>query len=643
MSNPPPPNAPLNAPLNALPSPQADARPAEQATSGPSSPTAQEQLSRVLIQTYGDLGSAALDDLVSSLAWLHLTSGDMLFRQGDAADAMYIIVRGRLRFEARDAGDNLRLAGEMGRGETVGELALLTGEGRSASVSAIRDSALVKLTRAQLEQIIQQHPQAMMQLMRTIAGRATRGAQVARVAKSTATTFALLPLSADVPLADFTQRLSQALAEHGSTLALTRNQVDARFSQDSGPAKREPSGDLSGWLGDQEMAHQFVLYQAEAGWSPWTQRCVRQADRVVLVANADGDPEPGATEIALTQRALPLQTELVRLHPAATAQPQGTLRWLSPRTLHAHHHVRLERESDVQRLARALAGRSVGVVLSSGGARGYAFGGAAWALEDADIPRDVLGGTSMGGLAAGILASGWSRERLAGAIQLFASPRALLDYTLPIASLAAGAKITNMLRDLFGDTQIEDLWTPYFCVSSNLSRGEPLVHRTGPLWRAIRASIAIPGIFAPVAHEGDVLVDGAIFNNFPADIMRDIIGEGTLIGVDVVNHAGGRNKGYDFGASISGWRVLWSRLNPLMQRQRVPSIFNTLMRSTETHSRYRGRELHALVDLLIQPNVGRFGALDFGEYDAISQIGYETAREWIEVWRQEGGSVSKKQ
>jgi predicted acylesterase/phospholipase RssA len=203
-----------------------------------------------------------------------------------------------------------------------------------------------------------------------------------------------------------------------------------------------------------------------------------------------------------------------------------------------------------------------------------------------------------------------------------------LDRTLPVESLMASVKVTALFRHLFKDIQIEDLWRPYFCVSSNLTQAEPVVHRQGPLWEAVRASTAIPGIFSPMLYGGDVLVDGGVMNHFPIDIMREQCGNGTLIAVNTSPRTE-KLRNYQFGPSISGWHVLWSKINPFIPSQRVPSIFHTLVRATEINSVYRLPTIEGLANILIEPPVERFRTLDFGAYEEIMEVGYRAAQEQL--------------
>jgi predicted acylesterase/phospholipase RssA len=196
----------------------------------------------------------------------------------------------------------------------------------------------------------------------------------------------------------------------------------------------------------------------------------------------------------------------------------------------------------------------------------------------------------------------------------------------------ATRKITGVMQSVFGDLRIEDLWRPYFCVSCNLSRAEPVVHQSGPVWKAVRASIAVPGLFAPILHRGNVLVDGGVMNNFPVDIMREFCEGGTVIGVSV-NPIKEKVQRYEFGSSVSGWRVLWSRLNPLTRPLQVPTLTTNLVRILEVNTAYQIMTRRRLADLLILPDVKEYGILDFDEYAPIIEAGYQAAQGQLASWR----------
>ena len=138
---------------------------------GPLDPARHAQLAEALAQVFGPLDAAALADVESKLHWISLAGGDTLFRQGDRGDDVYVVVNGRVRAIADDPDGRVRVLEESGRGAAIGELALLTGEPRAATIVAVRDSDLVRLPKAAFDELLHRHPQAMMQLARAAAVR----------------------------------------------------------------------------------------------------------------------------------------------------------------------------------------------------------------------------------------------------------------------------------------------------------------------------------------------------------------------------------------------------------------------------------------------------------------------------------------
>ena len=214
----------------------------------------------------------------------------------------------------------------------------------------------------------------------------------------------------------------------------------------------------------------------------------------------------------------------------------------------------------------------------------------------------------------------------------------LSDYTLPFVSLARGRRFDRYLQTLFGDTNIEDLWIPYFCVSSNLTRADTVVHRNGPLWRAARASGSLPGLVSPVVDGGDLLYDGCLLNNLPKDLMREEIQTGFLIAVDVVPpvDANIRATGLE---SASGWRIAWSRINPLAKAVRAPSIVSILQRAGALGSISNRQKLieDGAADLYLRPPVEQFNILDFSVADEAVEIGYAYGVAEIASWMNKSG------
>jgi predicted acylesterase/phospholipase RssA len=433
----------------------------------------------------------------------------------------------------------------------------------------------------------------------------------------------------------FADHLVESLSAYGPTIQFTSDRFNTAYGK-SGAAQTEPDDALSlvlnSWLQEQENHYEHILYVADGEWSNWTQRCLAQSDLILLVADAAADPDPGPLEHYCSPRS---RRELVLVHDDHTDRPTGTVNWLAPRDVAAHHHVRWGDAAHWQRLARRLTGRGVGMAFGGGAARGLAHIGAIRALTEIAQPVDYIGGASMGAFIGGGWAAGLTPADGMALAERMANPDYLLDRTFPYTSVMASRKVTEAIKEVLGDRQIEDLWRPFFCVSTNLTIAEPVIHERGPLWRAVRASIALPGIFTPIINErNEMLVDGGVMNNFPVDILASRTRFGLIIGCNVSPRRE-QPTAYDLGESLSGWRVLWSRLNPFGRTLRVPTLAGSMLRTIEVNSIYHRKEAERLADILIEPDTSDFNFLDFAAYQALEQRGYEAAHAALAAWRAE--------
>ncbi len=574
------------------------------------------------------LSGDALADIGASVEWLQALGGQVLFREGEPGDAVYIVVSGRLIAYVHAVEGGERRLREIGRGGNVGEIALLTDEPRSASVRAVRDTTLARLSRARFVELLARHPDAMQPLTRTLA-RWLSHSHRAPSRGMAAGTVALVPLAPDVPLDALATQLCEVLAAQGRTL-----RIDAGFvARQMGAAHLEQAS-VSAWLDELEIAHRFLLYQGDSGASEWTRRCVRQADRRVFVGMARGDPREAQRVLA---RLLGdtggdgSREELVLLHAQRT--PADTAAWLKLRPFAAHHHVRVGDARDLGRLARRLTGQSIGVVLSGGGARGFAHIGVLRALEEAGIPIDRVGGASMGAVVGALYASGLSPAELVEANRIWQRENPHRQVTLPMISLVSGEVGTKIAGQLFGDRRIEDLWLDYFCVSTDLSESRLAVHHDGPVARWVLASASIPGVSPPVLSDGGgLLVDGALLNNLPADVMAHLE-EGYRIAVDVASAE--KLSAEDYAEAGSLWtrlRMLGASVLTLAAPPRVPNIFKILYASTLVSSRSLSERFRDEVDLYLSPPVSSFGIFDWQALDRLAEVGFRYARAQLAAW-----------
>lgn len=582
----------------------------------------------------GDTGGAdAFDttysEIAQALEWVTVERGETLFHQGEAADSLYVIVHGLLRVVVSADGGEM-VVNELGRGDTVGEMGLLSGEPRSASVIAVRDSALCRFRKPAFDRLVEQYPAVMTRIAVQMVQRLRRISQRERHTRPL--TVAILPASAGVD--GFAARLAAATAGAGTTLHVGRSNSDALPNADL-EALAE-SADGVAWLNAQEQAYRFILYEADADDTAWTRRCLQQCDRVVIVARADEPPRLASIEALLKRGDQPHvrpRTEMVLLHRSSAQPPQKTRDWLALCPIEQHYHVADDQPEHLARFVRFLAGQAVGIVLGAGGMRGSTHIGVLRALAELGISPDYVGGCSAGALIAAQVALGWDTDTMyaVGERELVKN-KALTDFTLPLVAFNSGNGLTRAFRSMLGDVQIEDLWLPYFCVSGNMTTAQLDVHRRGTLWRYVRASCSLPGVYPPVLDErGDLLVDGSIFNNVPADVMRRFVGNGVVIAVDVGRELSGK-RNFRFGDSVSGWSLLLERLNPFGRKRRVPGIMRILTRTAALNGVAARPAQVAQADLLLKPPIEDFGLFDMKGYEAIYEIGYRDTLDKAGAW-----------
>jgi len=592
------------------------------------------QLGVHLARLFPGLDGEALQALGAGVDWVALRGGDWLFREGEPGDAAWLLISGRLRaVQERDAGE--RALNEIAAGETVGEMALLSDAVRSASVYAVRDCQLARLSSKAFAELTNRHPAALRRIAGFVVDRLRRHSGPASVPR-TGIALAVVAARADVDLEAFAGRLAAALGALGSVQHVNRGHVEALLGRRGIPdaSDADPAGmRLVRWMNARDSASDFVLYQGDPAWSPWTERVARHADRVLVVARASDGPGLGPVEQqleALWQGVRGADPQLALLH-AADSSPSGTRAWLAQRRARQHFHVRDGNDRDFARLARSLTGRGVGVVFGGGGARGFAHLGVLQALEETGVPIDWVGGTSIGSIIAALPAQGLDAAAAREVCRRYIS--SLFDPTLPVVSLLAGRRIGRRVAEAMGAGDIEDLWLPYFCVATNLSRAEALVQRSGPLFRAVRTSISLPGILPPVTRGGEVFVDGGLLNNLPIDVMQSLSGGGPVIAVDVSPDVDLKSH-IELESELSGWRALWQRMRPFGKRLDLPYISSVLMRSALVGSIVGDRERRAAetASLYLKLPVADWGLLEFEKLDDIAQRGHQASAGRVKEW-----------
>ena len=589
---------------------------------------------RSMFLTYlGDLDDVRLCRLEAQCQWLLCEGGSVLFEKGDPGDAAFFLVSGRLRAIDVDAGGKRVLVGDIAPGESVGELAVLGGVTRRSTVVAARDSLLVRVDAAQLHQWFIDYPQFLLKVSKLMIARAGMDCRNNR-RDDHVTNIVIIPVTPQVDTVVFESCLSLAIAPYGKALILDAAEA-SRCSGENRPGDTQHDDGrayerLNAWLDEQESRHDFVVYVATGQDDPWSLLCLRRADRLVLLANAQDASNPSGFEQTVIQRTstrLIANTFLVLEHPANASCPSGTSAWLDARPWVSEPiHVRADDTAHMSRLARLITGNAIGLVMGSGGVRGMSEVGVFRALREAAIPIDRVGGTSIGAVVAACVASGWDGAQVDRNIRLSfsQSPTGLGDMSFPpLISIYSGKRLRRLLDEFFAPPMaIEDLWLNYFCVSCDISDNTQAVHYRGPLRRAICASVALPGVFPPVKIGSGLHVDGAFMNALPVDVMGNL-GVKHVIAVDLGFQP---KRSYPFSETPPSFQFL---LNKVLRRRQandgVPTIASTIVQSSLLASAAKTAHSRLEADLLFTPDVRKFDLLNWSACGDLIKLGYDHA------------------
>lgn len=588
----------------------------------------------VLTSLIGQITSDELEAFQNRTEWVHLKRGEILFSAGDHQREMYIVVTGRLRVLSPD--DNQITIGEVGAGETVGELSLLSDEPHTATVIAIRDCYVVRVDEGDYLWLAESHPQISADIAGIIIKRQQEFIYQAKTRREQSITFAVVPLQSDIDLARLTSALRDHIQPFGTIETLDSNDFDALYGYEGAsslPQDHPIHIMVTSWMNQLERDNRYIIYLADPTLSQWTQRCIEQADRILFVGSSTASHALHPVEQAIQAQYPQVRTELILLHPESTTMPSGTANWLDVRSVHTHHHIRLNDASHIRRTARRLTGHATGIVFGGGGARGMAHLGVIRGFEDEDIIIDMIGGTSIGALIGAAYALTGAYKDMYDLAEKISNSKSIFDYTFPMVAIMKSKKVSRLLQTTYGDVSIEDLWIPFFCIASNLSKAEMIVSTRGKLHKALRASMSIPGVFSPVIRDGDIIIDGGVMNNFPIDIMQQWVEGGTVIGLTSQSErpTSSRRK-FEIEDDISGWKILFNRLNPFSKNIKVPLLPITFLKTLEINTLEKQRTYRHAADLILNTDVHEFGLLAFDDYEKITEKGYSHALPLIQEW-----------
>lgn len=577
----------------------------------------------VLVKLFGLENQDVVAAIVDQISWKTLAPGDLLFNQGDEADAAYLLIAGRLHLLARNDEGDVTLDLEIGRGEIVGEMGIIENAPRSAGAHAIRETTLAMISRESFEVLSAAYPTLLLRVFHTIIDRLMH-----RHAPDDRARVVGLAVTAPGLGADVLDPLVEAVEPFGSTLHLSARNLGRFVRNVEGPGGEAR---VAEFLHESDVAHDYVLLEGDSELTPWSISVAKQSDRYILLTSANPDAGERSrirshlAELTPTQRA---SAWIARLH-SSEGRPRGSGAVLDDFEVAEVHNVRQRDPRHFARLGRLATGNGRGVVLGGGGAKGLAHIGALRALEEQGLHYDKVGGASMGSVIGAF--AGQDRtphDMLQASMADFRMD--VLDFTVPLVSLIKAKKLTRAVESQFSGWDIADLWRPFYAVSTNLTTAQLSIHRRGNLVTAIRASAAIPVVIPPVPINGELHVDGGVLDNVPVAAMAADNSIGTVIAIDV-SPPGGPGAEDEYGLSVSGFEALRNRVSK-SRKSRHPDIGQTLMSSMLIGSSKAKTDSIELVDLYLDLDLSGVGLLKFEDHEMVVERGYAEALPAITAW-----------
>jgi NTE family protein len=562
----------------------------------------QQAVWEAIVQTplFASIPNDLLQEIVVKTNLIHIVAGEILFKQGDASDYLYILIKGKLVSSHTTTSNKLMNVGKIVPFETIGELGVLSGDSRSLSVRAIMDSEILEIPAIDFIKWCQQHPSLYREVSQLIIERSYTTIKALTHEHAAQNINVILPLTQAVSNTDIFATFEQIANEKGSFLRCTDWSMH----------------ELQEVVNDKVAHNQMVdLFMDE--WDPILIKNLHDKLThfyVILYSAEDYYLSDKVTKILkFIEHYSDISLQLILIHPEETVQPKYTAKFLQLAEFDLHHHVRANFLPDYQRVLRFMMGKAFAVVMGGGGARGMTHLGVLQAIIEKNIPIDAIGGTSIGASVAACYALTQDLSQTVSYIHQLkvATLKSFkfINMTLPLVSLYSGNPITAVMMNLMRDIKIEDLWIPYFAVSSDLTEKCEVIHRIGELSLATRSSCSIPSILPPVVRNRHLFIDGGVLNNLPVDIMRNLIGNKHVILAASLSKRKGYDEIYMFPPVITFWDALLTRCR-LKNRDYIypaflPTFFDALLLASSANEKRNS----GAADILVSPVLSGFGNL----------------------------------
>ncbi len=459
-----------------------------------------------------------IDEIKKNISWQTLHDNEILFNEGDVGDSCYVIMSGRVQAVKNIGLKNELILGELKRGDIIGDMALITGENRSASIRATKLTRLIHISKESFEDVMYNNPKALMEVSKQLINRIKYKESSDKIEKNMI--IGVVSLINDKQTNTFTQLLMESLKQFGSIELL--NEINSNIDY------KEDNINFEILLENMISENDFVLlHPSDINDINWCKKIMQFSDHVIILGNPKELNAISKKEDDIFDDYKSLNTSkywMVLNQDSSITTPKNTKQISEKRNNIKIFHLRDNDINDIKRIARFLTKQTIGLTLGGGGAKGFAHLGVFKAMNELNIPIDVIGGTSAGSIVASQIALGTSLDDIINRNKKVNALNMFKEYGLPYISLIKSKKIEEAAKLSAQNRDIEDLWIPFFAPATDLTNSKLILFESGTLWEAIRSSGALPGIVLPHFKDNNILVDGGLMNNLPVDIMRNKYG-----------------------------------------------------------------------------------------------------------------------
>jgi NTE family protein len=542
-----------------------------------------------------------LDEIRCHLIPRRYQPDELICRQGDNGDSMFIIQSGLVEI-VKQRPDSLILLDRLRHGDILGEMALITGEPRTANAVAVTPAEVLQLNRNAFTTIITHYPDLLFNISHILVQRQKRSHTFLLQQRKRGEAVAVVTgRNTHSLVAEAITTIQNANSKSVAVIDLTRLLPVIKIPLDN---HNVPTvlGNLDGLLVD----YPTVIAVVDAN-QPDIHLLMNNMDRIELVAEW---PEALQLYHRFEETAKRINCTLISQPSKIASESIGNL--------HILRSISLTQDpSECAWLARHLTRKKIGLALGAGGARGFAHVGVLSMLEQAGVPVDYIAGSSIGAMVGGLFAMGMNAARIETELKRIWSPETVAELNV-FSREGQSLGLQNVMKaimDVVGERTFTDLNVPLTIMTADLNAQQAAPIRAGRLAEALCAGIAVPGMVPPHARGSQRLVDGIAIAPVPTAALKNA-GADIVIAVNLLHRH-----------TLAAWPAETPPLpssSPKSSRTLDPVIETLIMLQLDTSVRHA-----AEADLVITP---RFPPLSWRDYhlaDPIRDAGHSAAREQL--------------